>query len=107
MKVATLNTKTTLKRSSEFFKANRIRLDLFSFAKNEINEHKKDSNCFSFSNKIEVPNEILEKEIRREETKLITKQISISSQKTLNDTFSDIDDSEEDSSDMSCEEEDL
>ena len=63
MKVATLNTKTTLKRSSEFFKANRIRLDIFSFAKNEINEHKKDSNCFSFSNKIDVPNEILEKEI--------------------------------------------
>ena len=39
MKVSSQNRKN-LKRNSEFQKTNRIRLDLFSFAKNEINEKK-------------------------------------------------------------------
>ena len=103
MEVATINKK--FKRQAISLKANRIRLDLFSFAKNEINEHQKPGFiCFSFSNKIEDKNEDLEKEIKKQDLK----QISLSSQKTLNDSFSDANDSEDESSDMSCDnEEDL
>lgn len=106
MKVASLN--KSLKRQDISLKANKIRLALFLFAKNEINEHQdKEANLFSFSNQIEDnKNEDLAKEIRRPEAKPITKQISITSQKTSNDSFSELDDSdEEESSDMSCEEE--
>ena len=106
MKVASVN--KSLKRQDISLKANKIRLALFSFAKNEINEHQtKEANLFSFSNQLEdSKNEDLEKEIKRPEAKPITKQISITSQKTSNDSFSELDDSdEEESSDMSCEEE--
>ena len=106
MKVASVN--KNLKRQAISLKANKIRQNLFSFAKNEINEHQaKETNLFSFSNQIEdIKNEDLEKEIKMTDTRPITKQISLTSQKTSNDSFSELDDSdEEESSDMSCEEE--
>ena len=95
-----------LKRRSEFSRTNRIRLDLFSFAKNEIDEKKKGANdSFSFSNKaFEEKNEIQEKEQPKRQSKFITKKISLESQKTANDS-SDLSDMEEESSEMSCEEE--
>ena len=104
MEVANIN--KNFKRQAISLKANRIRLDLFSFAKNEINEHqKRDSICFSFSNKIEDKNKDLEKEIKKQDLKQIEKQIILSSQKTLNDSISDSNDSEDESSEMSCDEE--
>ena len=90
--------KKTNKRGSEFSKTNRIRLDLFAFEQNEINQ-KKDlvKDCFSFSSQsFEEPKE-------KAETK-ITKQISIISQKTANDSLLMSSD-EDESSDMSGEEE--
>ena len=93
-----------LKRRSEISKNNRIRLELFSLAQEELNEKKKViSGNFSFSSQTIAPKE--EKAIV-EESKLMTKKISIASQNTLNDS-SDMSDIEEDSSDMSCEEEEI
>ena len=99
-------TKKNVKRKSAFSNTNRIRLDLFKFEKNEIDEKKqKGNNCFSFSsNLIKGNNQEEEKQnqIKKEENKLIIKQFSIKSGKTTNDS----DESEsEDSSDMSCDEE--
>ena len=101
-------TKKNVKRKSAFSNTNRIRLDLFAFEKNEIDEKKqKGNNCFSFSSiLIKGNNQEEEKEkqnqIKKEENKLIIKQFSIKSGKTANDS----DESEsEDSSDMSCDEE--
>ena len=99
--------RNNLKRKSEFSKTNRIRLDLFSFEKNEINDK---NNGFSFSNK-----SFVEEKIKKIETKPIIKQISIQSQKTSNNSFdiaeeensSDMSSGEENSSDMSCEEEEI
>ena len=92
------------KRNSEFSKTNRIRLDLFSFEKNKIREKQKQENdIFSFSTRIND-----EKiEMKKVEPKFISKQISLDSKKTSNDSFSsDMDDSDnEDSSEMSCVEE--
>ena len=107
--MSTINfTKKNVKRKSAFSNTNRIRLDLFAFEKNEIDEKKqKGNNCFSFSsNLIKGNNQEEEKErqnqIKKEENKLIIKQFSIKSGKTTNDS----DESEsEDSSDMSCDEE--
>ncbi len=95
-----------LKRHSEFSKMNRIRLELFSFAQNEINEKKKlvnDKN-FSFSNKLmeEKKENQNQKEIHREPLK----NKIIKNNKISNDS-SDITDEEENSSDISCEEEDI
>ena len=107
MKVSSQNRKN-LKRNSEFQKTNRIRLDLFSFAKNEINEKKeKERNTgFSFSNKIfHEKNEESEKDLKKDKTKSIIKAISLNSQKTSNDSFSEM--SEEDSSEISCDEDEL
>ena len=86
-----------LKRKSEFSKTNRIRLALFSFEKKEINDK---NNCFSFSNK-----SFVEEKIKKNETKPIIKQISIQSQKTSNNSFNI--DEEENSSDMSWDEEEI
>ena len=99
-------TKKNVKRKSAFSNTNRIRLDLFTFEKNEIDEKKqKGNNCFSFSSiLIKGNNQEEEKhnQIKKEENKLIIKQFSIKSGKTANDS----DESEsEDSSDMSCDEE--
>ena len=106
MKVATQNKINNLKRKPQLRKANRIRSNLFSLAKDEISEQKEQvNNCFSFSNKSFEEKNDLEKEIKKEEPKSIVKQISISSQKTSIDSSSDLSDFEEDSSDMSCEEE--
>ena len=105
--MSTINfTKKNVKRKSAFSNTNRIRLDLFKFEKNEIDEKKqKGNNCFSFSsNLIKGNNQEEEKQnqIKKEENKLIIKQFSIKSGKTTNDS----DESEsEDSSDMSCDEE--
>ena len=105
--MSTINfTKKNVKRKSAFSNTNRIRLDLFTFEKNEIDEKKqKGNNCFSFSsNLIKDNNQEEEKQnqIKKEENKLIIKQFSIKSGKTANDS----DESEsEDSSDMSCDEE--
>ena len=93
-----------LKRKSEFSKTNRIRLDLFSFEKKQINEKKKIGiNNFSFSNKFyeEDNNQKKEKEIKNDE-KLLLKTISFISLKTSND--SNLAQSEN-SSEISCEEE--
>ena len=93
-----------IKRRSEFSRTNRIRLDLFSFAKNEINENKKLHNdSFSFSNQsFEKPEE--KKEKKESKFKIMNKTISLNSQKTANDSFNMSSD-EEDSSEMSCDEE--
>ena len=105
--MSTINfTKKNVKRKSAFSNTNRIRLDLFTFEKNEIDEKKqKGNNCFSFSsNLIKDNNQEEEKQnqIKKEENKLIIKQFSIKSGKTTNDS----DESEsEDSSEMSCDEE--
>jgi len=105
--MSTINfTKKNVKRKSAFSNTNRIRLDLFKFEKNEIDEKKqKGNNCFSFSsNLIKGNNQEEEKQnqIKKEENKLIIKQFSIKSGKTTNDS----DESEsEDSSEMSCDEE--
>ena len=93
-----------LKKRSEISKNNRIRLELFSLAQEELNEKKKVINVnFSFSNQTVAPKE---EKANVEESKLMTKKISIASQNTLNDS-SDMSDIEEDSSDMSCEEEEI
>ena len=93
-----------LKRKSEISKNNRIRLELFSLAQEELNVKKKDLNGnFSFSSQLVAPKEQKETE---EESKLMSKKISIGSKDTLNDS-SDMSDIEEDSSDMSCEEEEI
>ena len=97
-----------IKRNSEFSKTNRIRLDLFSFEKNEINEKKKQENDpFSFSSRIfDEKIETKKDELDKVEPKLINKQISLDSKKTSDDSFSsDMDDSDEESSEMSCVEE--
>ena len=99
-------TKKNVKRKSAFSNTNRIRLDLFAFEKNEIDEKKqKGNNCFSFSSNLIKGNnqeEERQNQIKKEENKLIIKQFSIKSGKTTNDS----DESEsEDSSDMSCDEE--
>jgi len=108
--MSTINfTKKNVKRKSAFSNTNRIRLDLFAFEKNEIDEKKqKGNNCFSFSSNLIKGNNSQEEEkekqnqIKKEENKLIIKQFSIKSGKTANDS----DESEsEDSSDMSCDEE--
>ena len=94
-----------LKRKSEFSKTNRIRLDLFSFEKKQINEKKKIGiNNFSFSNKSyeEDNNQKKEKQIKKDEPKLLLKTISFISLKTSND--SNLTESEN-SSEISCEEE--
>ena len=100
-----------LKRNSEFSKTNRIRLELFSFEKNEIKEkqkQKKENELFSFLTKInDEKAETKKVEFEKVEPKFITKQISLDSKKTTNDSFSsDMDDSDsEESSEMSCVEE--
>ena len=105
--MSTINfTKKNVKRKSAFSNTNRIRLDLFTFEKNEIDEKKqKGNNCFSFSSILIKGNnqeEEKQNQIKKEENKLIIKQFSIKSGKTTNDS----DESEsEDSSDMSCDEE--
>ena len=95
-----------LKRKSEFSRANRIRLDLFSFAKSEINEKKKGENdSFSFSNKtLEPKKEIPEEQSKKRESKFVTQKKSLENQKTVNDS-SDLSDMEEESSEISGEEE--
>ena len=97
-----------LKRKSEFSRTNRIRLDLFSFEKNEIIEKKKKGiNYFSFSNKSneEDNNKKKEKIINKDEPEKLLKKISFKTQKTSND--SNVTETElEDSSEISCEEED-
>ena len=91
-----------LKRKTEISKNNRIRLELFSLAQEELNEKKKVlCGNFSFSCQLVAPKE---EKSTPEESKLIVKKISIASQNTLNDS-SDMSDIEENSSHMSCEEE--
>ena len=98
-KVMNFKKQPLIKKNSLFSKTNRIRLDLFAFAKKEINDHKKSLNGnFSFSQALENEQE------KQNDSKPIIKQISINSQKTAEDSF-DMDDINEDSSDLSGEEE--
>ena len=90
-----------IKRKIEISRTKKIRLDLFSFAKNEINEYQKLHNySFSFSN------QLFEKPKEKKESKIIAKTISLNSPKTSNDSF-DMSSDEEDSSEMSCDEENI
>ena len=86
------------KRRSELDKNNRIRSQLLSLAQSEINEKKNLLNGnFSFSHALENEQE------KQNDSKPMIKQISINSQKTAEDSF-DMDDIDEDSSDLSGEE---
>ena len=97
------------KKRTELDKNNKIRLQLLSLTQSEINEKKNLINDnFSFSSNLikgnkESTNNTIKQE--RKETKPIIKQISLASTKTLNDS-SDISD-EENSSDLSCVEEEI
>ena len=98
-KVMNFKKQPLLKKNSLFSKTIRIRLDLFAFAKKEINDHRKSLNGnFSFSQALENEQE------KQNDSKPIIKQISINSQKTAEDSFH-MDDINEDSSDLSGEEE--
>ena len=93
-----------LERKSETSKNNRIRFELFSLAQEELNEKKKDiCGNFSFSCQTVAPKE--EKSTEKE-SKLMVRKNSIGSQNTLTDS-SDMSDIEENSSDISCEEEEI
>lgn len=93
-----------LKRNSEFSKTNRIRLELFSFEKNEINERQK-NDSFSFTTmKVEEKKEPKGVEEEKVKSKFINKHISLDSKKTSDDSL-DSSDIEDESSDMSCCEE--
>ena len=93
-----------LESKSVTSKNNRIRFELFSLAQEELNEKKKDlCDNFSFSCQTVTPNE--EKSTEKE-SKLMVRKNSIGSQNTLSDS-SDMSDLEEDSSNMSCEEEEI
>ena len=92
------------KRKSEFLNANKIRLNLLLFEKNEIKEKKTIVNNFSFSNNLkDEKKEKEKKEIKKDEFKLISKKISLNSQKTSNDS-SHLSDIEKDSSSSICSE---
>ena len=105
------NEENKLKRNSGCFKTNRIRLELFSFEENEIKEKQKQENDhFSFSFKINDDKKEAKKvELKKVQSKFITKHISLDSKKTTNNSFSsEMDDSDsesEESSKMSCDEE--
>ena len=87
-----------IKRKSEFKKTNKIKNELFSFAQNEINEKKKISNePFSFSS--QTINE-------KCEPNLVLKHNNIIEKKLSNDSSCDSS-NEENSSDLSCVEEDI
>lgn len=95
--------KSTIKRKSEFAKTNKIRLALFSFAQTELNEKQKlEKKFFSFSN------QSFEKTNEKPESKFITKKFSLNSNsyKTANDSL-DMSSDEEESSQMSCDEEEI
>ena len=93
--------KSTLKRKSECTKTNKIRLELFSLAQTEINEKQKlEKDCFSFSN------QSFKETKERPQSKFISKKISLNSGKTANDSL-DMSSDEEESSQMSCEEEEI
>ena len=105
---STTQYKNKIKRKSEILNANKIRLNLLLFEKNEIKQKKAlVENCFSFSNKLKdeekVKEEKKEKEIKNDESKLISKKISLSSRKSSNDS-SHMSDIEKDSSSSSCSE---
>ena len=97
------------KRRSELGKNNKIRMQLLSLTQSEINEKKKMINDnFSFSSNLIKGNmESLHNGTKQEkkEKKPIIKKISLASEKTLNNS-SDISD-EENSSDLSCVEEEI
>ena len=87
-----------IKRKSEFTKANKIKNELFSFAQNEINEKKKISNePFSFSS--QTINEKCEPNLVLKPNNIIEKKLSNDSSFYSSD--------EENSSDLSCVEEDI
>ena len=97
------------KRRSELGKNNKIRMQLLSLTQSEINEKKKKINDnFSFSSNLikgNMENTYNGNKQEKKEKKPITKKISLASEKTLNDS-SDISD-EENSSDLSCVEEEI
>ena len=98
-----------IKKRSELDKNNKIRFQLLSLTQSEINEKKNLINDnFSFSSNLiqrnkESTNNTTKQE--KKETKPIIKQTSLESKNTLNDS-SDISD-EENSSDLSCVEEEI
>ena len=92
---------SNIKRKSECTKTNKIRLELFSLAQTEINEKKKlGKDSFSYSNKL------FEETKERPKSKFISKKISLNSGKTANDSL-DTSSDEEESSQMSCDEEEI
>ena len=97
------------KRRSELGKNNKIRMQLLSLTQSEINEKKKKINDnFSFSSNLikgNMENTHNGNKQEKKEAKPIIKKISLVSEKTLNDS-SDISD-EENSSDLSCVEEEI
>ena len=97
------------KRRSELGKNNKIRMQLLSLTQSEINEKKKKINDnFSFSSNLikgNMENPHNRNKQEKKESKPIIKKISLVSEKTLNDS-SNISD-EENSSDLSCVEEEI
>ena len=90
------------KRKTLFLRADRIRLGLLSFEKNEIDERRKSINSdFSFSNKL--GNEKVEE--NKKDLKPIIKHISLFSKKTTEDSLYSDDDLDNNSSDLSSEKE--
>ena len=74
---STTQYKNKIKRKSEILNANKIRLNLLLFEKNEIKQKKElVENCFSFSNKLKDEEKVKEekKEIKNDESKLISKK---------------------------------
>jgi len=91
-----------IKRESDFAKTNKIKNELFSFAQHEINEKKKISNeIFSFSsqNVNGENNKKLGPNLELKNNNIIEKKIS------NNSSFDSRD--EENSSDLSCDEEEI
>ena len=87
-----------IKRKSEFKKTNKIKNELFSFAQNEINEKKKIANePFSFL--FQTINEKSEPNIVLKHNNIIEKKLSNDSSFYSSD--------EENSSDLSCDEEEI
>ena len=91
-----------IKRKSEFTKANKIKNELFSFAQNEINEKKKIANePFSFSSQtVYGENKI------KFEPNLVLKHKNIIEKKISNDSSYDSSNGDN-SSDLSCDEEEI
>ena len=92
-----------IKRNSEFARTNKIKNKLFSFAQNEINEKKKIANePFSFSSLT-----VFGSNNKKLEPNLELKNNNIDEKKITNDSSCDSSSNEDNSSDLSCDEEEI